>query len=65
MGRIIAGLASSHANTLVDPKRWDERREHNRVGYKKRYGVEPPIHPKLARKILKLDSRDTSRFATA
>jgi aromatic ring-opening dioxygenase catalytic subunit (LigB family) len=48
MGRIVAGFASSHANTLVEPSRWDERREHNRLGYKKRYGVEPPIHPNVA-----------------
>jgi aromatic ring-opening dioxygenase catalytic subunit (LigB family) len=54
MGRIVAGLASSHANTLVDPKRWDERREHNRVGYKKRYGVEPPIHPKIGEETLQI-----------
>jgi aromatic ring-opening dioxygenase catalytic subunit (LigB family) len=54
MGRIVAGLASSHANTLVDPKRWDERREHNRVGYKKRYGVEPPIHPKIGDETLRI-----------
>jgi hypothetical protein len=52
MGRIVAGLASSHAHTLVDPKPWDERREHNRVGYKKRYGVEPPIHPKIGAETL-------------
>jgi aromatic ring-opening dioxygenase catalytic subunit (LigB family) len=48
MGRIVAAFASSHANTLVEPSRWDERREHNRIGYKKRYGVEPPIHPQIA-----------------
>jgi aromatic ring-opening dioxygenase catalytic subunit (LigB family) len=48
MGRIVAGFASSHANTLVEPSRWDERRQHNRLGYKKRYDVEPPIHPKIA-----------------
>lgn len=52
MGKIIAGLASSHANTLVEPSRWDERREHNRAGYKKRYCVEPPVHPKIAEETL-------------
>ena len=54
MGKIIAGLASSHANTLVDPSRWDQRREHNRAGYKQRYGVEPPIHPKVAEETLEV-----------
>jgi aromatic ring-opening dioxygenase catalytic subunit (LigB family) len=54
MGRIVSGFASSHANTLVEPSRWDERREHNRLGYKKRYGVEPPIHPKIAEESLEI-----------
>ena len=54
MGKIISGFASSHANTLVDPSRWDERREHNRMQYKRRYGVEPPIHPKVAEETLEV-----------
>jgi aromatic ring-opening dioxygenase catalytic subunit (LigB family) len=48
MAEIIAGLASSHAFALVDPSTWDVRRERNRSMYKKRYGVEPPLQPKLA-----------------
>lgn len=52
MGKIIAGLASSHAFTLVDPTMWDERREWNRSMYQKLYGVEPPIHPRLAEETL-------------
>lgn len=48
MAKIIAGLASSHAFALIDPSDWDARRERNRIGYKKRYGVTPPLHPKIA-----------------
>jgi len=47
MGTIVAGLASSHAFTLTDPEHWDEFRERNRAGYQRRYGVAPPVHPKL------------------
>lgn len=57
MGQIVTGFASSHANTLVEPSRWDERREHNRAGYKKRYGVEPPIHPKIAGESIEIRER--------
>lgn len=48
MARIVAGMASSHAFTLAEPEGWDEFRERNRALYKRRYGVEPPIHPKMA-----------------
>jgi len=48
MAKIIAGLASSHAFALIDPSDWDARRERNVVGYKQRYGVAPPPHPKIA-----------------
>ena len=48
MAKIIAGLASSHAFALIDSADWDARRERNRLGYKQRYGVMPPPHPKLA-----------------
>jgi len=41
-------MASSHAFTLLDPEKWDEVRERNRAGYKRRYGVEPPVQPKVA-----------------
>ncbi|HLQ32708.1 MAG TPA: extradiol ring-cleavage dioxygenase [Chloroflexota bacterium] len=47
MGTIAAGLASSHAFTLIDPETWDERRAWNRGSYKKRYGVEPPQQPQV------------------
>jgi hypothetical protein len=48
MAKIIAGLASSHAFALIDPADWDARRERNLLGYKQRYGVVPPAHPKIA-----------------
>jgi Catalytic LigB subunit of aromatic ring-opening dioxygenase len=48
MAKIIAGLASSHAFALIDPSDWDARRERNRAGYKRRYGMAPPEHPKIA-----------------
>ena len=47
MAKIIAGLASSHAFALIDCADWDARRERNRLGYKERYGVLPPAHPKM------------------
>jgi hypothetical protein len=46
MSKLIAGLASSHAATVTDPKSWDKGRAANRESYKNRYGVEPAIHPK-------------------
>lgn len=48
MGKIVAGLASSHAFALSNPSDWDGARERNRAAYKSRYGVDPPIHPKIA-----------------
>jgi len=52
MGKIVAAMASSHAFTLVEPERWDELRERNRAGYTRRYGVEPPAHPKISEESL-------------
>ena len=48
MGKIIAGMASSHAFALSDPTRWDKSREMVRSRYKQRYGVEPPVHPQIS-----------------
>src|SRR5712692_4339102 len=48
MGTITAGLASSHAFTLLDPATWDERRAWNRGAYARRYGVEPPMQQQVA-----------------
>ena len=52
MGMIAAGLASSHAFTLLDPETWDERRAGNRGAYKRRYGVEPTQQPQVDQETL-------------
>ncbi|HEY3301893.1 MAG TPA: extradiol ring-cleavage dioxygenase [Candidatus Binatia bacterium] len=52
MAKLVAAMASSHAFTLLDPEKWDQHRERNRGGYKRRYGVEPPVHPKVAEESL-------------
>jgi aromatic ring-opening dioxygenase catalytic subunit (LigB family) len=48
MGEILAGMATSHAFTLVDPADWDRQRELNRQGYFRRYQAYPPVHPRIA-----------------
>src|SRR5262245_60001650 len=47
MGKIVAGLASSHAGTFAAPETWDARRARNRAIYQRRFGVEPPQPPQL------------------
>ena len=49
MGSIVAGLASSHAFTLMDPGQWEDFRAKNRAGYERRYGAPPPVHPNIER----------------
>ncbi len=51
MGKIVAGMASSHAFALSEPSSWDQRRNMNMAMYARRYGQEPPIHPKVAQEI--------------
>ena len=48
MGKLIAGMASSHAATLVDPSHWGDHRTHNRQRYASRYGSIPPEQPQVA-----------------
>src|SRR5438552_11895023 len=48
MGRVIAGLASSHANALREPSLWDMGRQRNREMYARRYGSLPPEQPQVA-----------------
>src|SRR5262249_12690306 len=48
MGEILAGMATSHAFTLVDPTDWDRQRELNRQGYFRRYQSYPPVHAGIA-----------------
>lgn len=40
------GMASSHALTVVEPAHWDSECAINRASYKRRYRVEPVLHPK-------------------
>ncbi|MFM9967148.1 MAG: hypothetical protein ACKVQK_01915 [Burkholderiales bacterium] len=44
MGKIVAGLASSHAFTMMDPSQWEEFRAKNRALYERIYGNAPPVH---------------------
>ncbi len=46
--RVVAGMASSHAFALMDPREWDDFRQRNRQGYARRYGQEPPELPQVA-----------------
>ena len=48
MGKLIAGMASSHAATLVDPSSWGDHRTRNRQRYASRYGSIPPEQPQVA-----------------
>ncbi len=52
MGKIVAGMASSHAYALVNPTGWEKMRQRTRANYKRRYGTEPPLHPKIAEESL-------------
>jgi hypothetical protein len=52
MAKLIAGMASSHAYTFLEPNVWDKRREHTRSNYKRRFGVEPPDQPQVAQETL-------------
>lgn len=64
MSRIVAGMASSHGGfALRDPSEWDVLRERNRAYYKRRYGVEPPIHPKIAEESLEVRQSRYKRVA--
>src|SRR5579883_982548 len=48
MGKLKAGMASSHAFAVTDPSQWDQMRTNNRRSYEKNYGVLPPDHPRVA-----------------
>jgi hypothetical protein len=47
MTKVAAAAASSHAFALAAPETWDQSREMNRAGYKRRWGAEPPVNPKI------------------
>jgi hypothetical protein len=48
MTKIAAAVASSHAFAFFPLDDWERSRERNRANYTKRFGVEPPVHPKIA-----------------
>ncbi len=52
MAHVVAGMASSHAYTFIDPNRWEERREVTRERYRKRYGEYPAVQPQIAQETL-------------
>jgi hypothetical protein len=52
MAKIVAGMASSHAFTFINPELWDQRRQMTRNRYKQRYGVEPPEQPQVLEETL-------------
>ncbi len=54
MGKIVAGMASSHAYALEEPTEWDRRRARSRSRFKDRYGTEPPVHPKVAEETMEM-----------
>ncbi len=64
MGNIIAGMASSHAYALVNPTGWDKMRERTRANYKRRYGTEPTLHPKVAEEGLEETQARYSRISS-
>src|SRR5713226_7809692 len=61
MGKVVAGMASSHAFALRDPSGWDGGREMNRQMYQRRYGVAPPIQPQIAEET---DEENERRYAS-
>lgn len=48
MGKIIAGLASSHAYALQEPSQWDLMRQRTMERYKARFGKYPPVQSRIA-----------------
>lgn len=48
MGKIVAGVATSHAFALEEPNTWDAARERVRQFYFRRYGKLPSEHPRVA-----------------
>jgi aromatic ring-opening dioxygenase LigB subunit len=65
MGRIIGGMATSHAFAFLEPAKWDEFRARNRQSLLRRTGVEPPPHPRLAVETVAEDERRFARVREA
>jgi hypothetical protein len=47
MGRIVGGMATSHAFAFMEPAAWDEFRARNRQSLLRRTGIAPPPHPRI------------------
>lgn len=47
MGTIVAGFASSHALTFLDPGEWDDFRARIAAAYQRRYGQPPAPRPEV------------------
>lgn len=62
MARVIAGFASSHAFTFLDPSIWDERRQVTRGRYASRYGYTPPEQPGVAEETLETNEARYSQI---
>jgi hypothetical protein len=60
MGRVIAGLGSSHAYTFLDPEEWEQRRDFTRGNYARRYGDTPPERPEVQAEPME---QNASRYA--
>ena len=52
MAKLVAGMASSHAYTFVEPDNWETRRELTRQRYFKRYNTYPPVQPQIEQETL-------------
>lgn len=65
MGQMVAGLASSHAFTFMEPKNWDEFREKNRAALKRRHGIEAPVHPRVNQETTEENERRYARIRVA
>jgi aromatic ring-opening dioxygenase LigB subunit len=52
MAKLVAGMASSHAYTFIEPDVWETRRELTRQRYFKRYNTYPPVQPQIEQETL-------------
>ena len=52
MAKLVAGMASSHAYTFIEPDNWETRRELTRQRYFKRYNTYPPVQPEIEQETL-------------
>ena len=64
MGKIVAGMASSHAYALVQPAGWEKMRQRTWANYKRRYGTEPTPHPKISEETLNDNHLRYSRLSS-